>query len=237
MPATAAPAAAPPPPPRRRVYATVDPRCEWASTENDDTLVVDVSGFRKEELEVLYSTNRKLKVTGERQVDGGQWARFVKVFAVPKSCNTGAIRARMNIDSARLSVVLPKGSPSSSTNDKQNEPQTIGEHKGQGSAGGTSGSSSGSLYSAQEDAGKDKAEEEKEQREDHGMKKQRPEAIAVQDLPKRNDGDANAVGRDDGDANAVENDDGDDKGESKRWWRKITIVHVLGFVLILAWWV
>ncbi|GJM96076.1 hypothetical protein PR202_ga12883 [Eleusine coracana subsp. coracana] len=223
MPATAAPEAAPPPPPRRRVYATVDPRCEWASTENDDTLVVDVSGFRKEELRVLYSTNRKLKVTGECQVDSGQWARFVKVFLVPKSCDTGAIRARMNIDNARLSVVLPKRSPSSSTNDKQNKPQSMGEHKGQENAGGSSGSSSGSLYSAQEDAGKDKVEE-KEHREDQGMKKQRPEEIPVQDVPKRSDGDANAV----------EKDDADDKGESKRWWRKITIVHVLGFVLILA---
>lgn len=257
MPATAAPVA--PLPRRRRVYATVDPRYEWARTEHEDTLDVDVSGnvaalcldrlltarfskvlctilsrnglvcsgFRKEELRVLYSTNRKLKVTGERQVDGAQWARFAKVFPVPKSCDSSAIRARMNIDTSRLSVVLPKRSPSSSSTDKQNEPQTMGEHKGQGSAGGSSGSSSGSLYSAQEDPGKDMVEE-KEQRE------QRPKAMAVQDSPKGNDGDANVVPRDHEDANAAGRDDGDDKGESKKWWRKIRVIHVLGFVLILA---
>jgi hypothetical protein len=39
--AAAAPA---PPPQRRRVYTALDPRCEWKSTEEADTLVVDVSG-------------------------------------------------------------------------------------------------------------------------------------------------------------------------------------------------
>lgn len=43
--AAAAPAPPPPPPPpRRRVYTALDPRCEWKSTEEADTLVVDVSG-------------------------------------------------------------------------------------------------------------------------------------------------------------------------------------------------
>jgi hypothetical protein len=188
------------------------------------------SGFRKEELRVVYSTNRKLKVTGERQVDGAQWVRFVKVFPVPKSCDAGAILARMNINSARLYVLLPKRSPSpSSSKDKENEQQSIGEHKGrQGSAGSSSrSSSSGSLHSAREDAERDRVEE-KEQRGDQGVEEQKPEAVAValapQDSPKISDGDANDA----------ERNDGDDKGDSRKWWRKITAVHVLGFVLILA---
>ncbi|TVU45835.1 hypothetical protein EJB05_05338, partial [Eragrostis curvula] len=224
MPATAA-QAAPPPPPRRRVYAAVDPRCEWANTENADTLVVDVSGFRKEELKVLYSTNRKLRVTGERQVDGAQWARFVKVFPVPRSCDASAIRARMNLEHAQLSVVLPKRSSSSSSKDKQNEHESMGEqHKEPENAGGGASDSSGSsLYSAQEDVAADKVEE-KEQREDQGTEPQRQEVLAKQDSSKRSDGGENAV----------EKDDDDDKGENKRWWRKITVIHVLGFVLVLA---
>ncbi|KAL6637194.1 hypothetical protein ACP70R_024766 [Stipagrostis hirtigluma subsp. patula] len=223
MQAAAAPAAPPPPPPppprRRRVYAPVDPRCEWASTEHADTLVVDVSGFRKEELKVQYSTNRKLTVTGERQVGGAQWARFLKVFPVPRSCDAGAITAKMNIQDSRLFVILPKrSSSSSSSKDKQEEHQSMGEQKGPSSAGGSSsGSSSGSLWSAQEDA-------EKEQREDQGMDEQRQEGMATHDVP-RSDGNA---------ANADKRDDGDDKGESKTWWKKIRVLHVLGCVLILA---
>jgi hypothetical protein len=60
------------------------------------------------------------------------------------------------------------------------------------------------------------------------VEEQKPEAVAValapQDSPKISDGDANDA----------ERNDGDDKGDSKKWWRKITAVHVLGFVLILA---
>jgi hypothetical protein len=83
--------------------------------------------------------------------------RFVKVFPVPKSCDAGAIRARMNINSAQLYVLLPKRSPSPSpSKDKESEQQSIGENKGQGSAGSSSrSSSSGSLNSAREDAEKD----------------------------------------------------------------------------------
>ncbi|KAL6894541.1 hypothetical protein ACP4OV_008639 [Aristida adscensionis] len=217
MQAAAAPAGVPPP--RRRVYAAVDPRCEWSRTERADTLTVDVSGFRKEELKVLYSTNRKLTVTGERQVDGTQWARFLKVFPVPRSCDTGAIKAKMIIEDARLLVLLPKRSSSSlssSSKDKQEEQQSMGEPKGHGSAGGSSSSSSDSLWSAQENP-------EKEEK-DQGTDDQRQEGMAVQDSP-RNEGEANAVKGDDGD---------DDKGESERWWKKIKVLHVLGCVLILA---
>jgi hypothetical protein len=151
--------------------------------------------------------------------------RFVKVFPVPKSCDAGAIRARMNINSARLYALLPKRSPSPSpSKDKESEQQSIGENKGQGSAGSSSrSSSSGSLNSAREDAEKDRVEE-KEQRGDQGVEEQKPAAVAPQDSPKRSDGDANDA----------ERNDGDDKGDSEKWWRKITAVHVLGFVLILA---
>ncbi|WVZ59997.1 hypothetical protein U9M48_010074, partial [Paspalum notatum var. saurae] len=227
-------AAAPPPPPapRRRVYTAVDPRCEWTSTEDADTLVVDVSGFRKEDLKVLYNTGRKLKVAGERQVDGGQWARFLKVFPVPRSYDAGTIQAKMNIESARLLVILPKGtsSSSSSSKDKQKEHhpervQTLGELMRLG---------------AQEDAGNGKIEG-KEQRQDQALEEpKRDHAMTIQDLPK-GDGAAaeNTVKNSDGgDGNATENaatdDDGDIKGEDKRWWRKITVLHVLGLVLVLS---
>uniref|UniRef100_A0ACD6A7H8 Uncharacterized protein n=1 Tax=Avena sativa TaxID=4498 RepID=A0ACD6A7H8_AVESA len=235
MQATAAPMPARPPAPRRRVYTAVDPRCVWAHTVDADTLVVDVSGFRKEELKVLYNTSRKLKVAGERPVAGGaraRWARFLKSFPVPKSVDTGGIKAVMDNDKAVLYVILPKGLPSSSTDrQKQKEqqqppppgsslPQPHGDQKGEtGNADGSSGSSSdGSFSSAQEDAEKNRVEESNVVPEE--IKVTIQEEIATQDAP-----------RTDADANDVEKDE--DEGENKRWWQKIRPLHVLGFVVLI----
>ncbi|OEL36179.1 hypothetical protein BAE44_0002803 [Dichanthelium oligosanthes] len=232
----AAAAAPAPPPPRRRVYMAVDPRCEWTSTEEADTLVVDVSGFRKEELRVLYNTRRKLKVTGERQVHGAEWTRFLKVFPVPRSCDASTIQAKMNIESARLFVILPKGSSSTaaaSSKDKHKEQQpgrsqSLGELMRADNADGSSGNSSGRMWSAQEDPGNGKVED-KEHRQDQPVEEPRQDqAMTIQDLPRRENAAKNT------NENAAKNNDGDDEGEDKRWWKKIRVLHVLGFVLVLA---
>uniref|UniRef100_A0A0E0KGZ8 SHSP domain-containing protein n=1 Tax=Oryza punctata TaxID=4537 RepID=A0A0E0KGZ8_ORYPU len=208
MQAAAAAAPAAPPPPRRRGYTNVDPRCEWTRTEDADTLVVDVSGFRKEELKVLYNTSRKLKVTGERQADGGQWARFLKMFPVPRSCDAAAIRAVMDKEEALLYVILPKGSSSSSSSsmDKKEDEQNVSSQPQGGAAmapmadGSSSSSGSGSLYSAQED-------------EEMGKIDEKEEVIATQDV-SRTHGDV---------------DDG-----NGRWWQRVRPMNVLGIALILA---
>jgi len=96
-----------------------------------------------------------------------------------------------------------------------------------GNADGSSGSSSGSMWSAQEGLGKGKVED-KERRQDPAVEEPRQDqGMSVQDLP-RSDGYANET--------AAKNNDDDDgsKGESKRWWKKIRVLHVLGFVLVLA---
>uniref|UniRef100_A0A0D9VX19 SHSP domain-containing protein n=1 Tax=Leersia perrieri TaxID=77586 RepID=A0A0D9VX19_9ORYZ len=216
MQAAAAAAPAAPPPPRRRVYTAVDPQCEWLRTEDEDTLVVDVSGFRKEELKVLYNTNRKLKISGERQADGGQWARFLKMFPVPKSCNTGAIRAVMDKEEALLYVILPKGSSASSfsssspSQDKKKDEQNVSSQPEGGAAiapiADGSSSSSGSLYSAQED-------EEMGRVGGQNLGEKEDDIVTTQDAP-RTHGDVN---------------DG-----NKRWWQRVRRMDALGIALILA---
>ncbi|KAM3310251.1 hypothetical protein ACQJBY_031127 [Aegilops geniculata] len=227
-------AAASAPAPRHRVYTAVEPRCEWARAADADTLVVDVSGFMKEELKVLYNTSRKLKVAGERPVgDGGgaRWARFLKSFPVPKSVRAGGIRAVMDKEQAVLYVILPKGSPppppppgpppplpppsSSMATQKQKEQQPGGalppphrERKGDGSSSGGS-SSNGGFWSAQEDAEKNKAEEK-----NMAPKETR---IQIQEEETATPG-------------APRTDGGDD---DKRWWEKLTPLHVVGFIVIV----
>lgn len=174
----------------------------------------------------------KLKVTGERQVDGGQWARFLKVFPVPRSCDAGTIQAKLNTESAQLFVILPKGSASSKDKQKEHHPersQSLQELMRADTADdASSGSGGGGMWSAQEDPGNGKAED-KEQKQDHqAMEEPRQDQVMnIQDLPRGN-GDATENAIKNGDA------DGDDKGEDRRWWRKIRDLHALGFVLVLA---
>jgi len=168
----------------------------------------------------------RLKVTGERQVDGGQWARFLKVLPVPRSCDAGTIQAKLNTESARLFVILPKGSSSSSSKDKQKEhhperAQSLQELMMADTEDGSSGSSVGSMWSAQEDPGNGKVQD-KEQKQDHqAMEEPRQDQV----MNIQGDATENAARNDDG--------DGDGKGEDRRW-RKIRVLHVLGFVLVLA---
>ncbi|XBI74147.1 hypothetical protein VPH35_067737 [Triticum aestivum] len=221
-------AAASAPAPRHRVYTAVEPRCEWARAADADTLVVDVSGFMKEELKVLYNTSRKLKVAGERPVGdgrGARWAKFLKSFPVPRSVRAGGIRAVMDKDQAVLYVILPKGSPlspppgpppppppSSMATQKEQQPGGAlppphGERKGDGSSGS---SSNGSFWSAQEDAEKNKAEEKNNMVPKETRIQIQEEEIATPDAPRTDGGD-----------------------DDKRWWEKLTPLHAVGFIVIV----
>jgi hypothetical protein len=160
------------------------------------------------------------------------------VFPVPRTCDADAIAAKLNLESAQLLVILPKPKvsslppppPSSKDKHKEHKPpgrsQTLGELMRAGNGDGSPGSSSGSMWSAQEDPGKGKVEG-KERREDTAVEEPRQDLqpMAAQDSARSGDG-ANEDGN--------KNDDGDAKGDDKRWWKKIRVIHVLGFVLVLA---
>nr|XP_010932649.1 22.0 kDa class IV heat shock protein [Elaeis guineensis] len=89
-----------------RIYAEVDPYCQWVLGKEFDTLLVDVSGFKKEELKAQVDTLGNLKIHGERQIEGNQWCRFLKSFQLPKDCNARMIK--INLDEGILYVVVPK---------------------------------------------------------------------------------------------------------------------------------
>lgn len=153
------------------------------------------------------------------------------MFPVPRSCDADSIKAKMNTESAQLFVILPKGSSASKDKQKEHHPeraQSLQELMKADTEDGSSGSSGGSMWSAQEDPGSGKVED-KEQKHDHqAMEEPRQDQVmSIQDLPK-GDGDAteNAITKD--------NADGNGKGKDRRWWRKIRVLHVLGFVLVLA---
>ncbi|XP_020099498.1 uncharacterized protein LOC109717946 [Ananas comosus] len=89
-----------------RVYSGVDPRYEWSRGKEFDTLVVDVAGFKKDELKVKVDNSRNLRISGERAVEGNRWCHFLESFRLPEDCDLNVIRAKFHQDV--LYVIVPR---------------------------------------------------------------------------------------------------------------------------------
>ncbi|KAJ4750331.1 hypothetical protein LUZ62_047969 [Rhynchospora pubera] len=112
-----------------RMYSDIDPRCEWVQGEEFSTLLVDVSGFKKEELKAQVDTSRNLKVSGERNVEGNKWCRFQKSFQLPKACEISKIKAKF--DSGVLYVMVPKTSGLAQTSHQDGNSTTTATPNGE----------------------------------------------------------------------------------------------------------
>lgn len=64
----------------------------------------------------------RLRVSGERPLEGGQWSRFRKEFQVPEGCDAGGIRARLEKDGV-LHVIMPRLTP------LDDEPKAAADHE------------------------------------------------------------------------------------------------------------
>ncbi|XP_020579788.1 inactive protein RESTRICTED TEV MOVEMENT 2-like [Phalaenopsis equestris] len=90
-----------------RSYVDFEPRLEWLKGKESDTIIVDVSGFKKEQLKVLINTAGNLKISGERLIEGNHWSRFLRSFTVPKNINLKGIQAKFDGNEGLLYVILP----------------------------------------------------------------------------------------------------------------------------------
>ncbi|KAG1358695.1 inactive protein RESTRICTED TEV MOVEMENT 2 [Cocos nucifera] len=61
--------------------------------------------YRKEQIKVQIDRYGKLKIVGERPLEGNRWSRFRKEFQVPENCNRSEIRAKF--ENGHLNVLLP----------------------------------------------------------------------------------------------------------------------------------
>lgn len=75
-----------------------------------DNAVNSLSGFKKEQMKVLISTSGRLKISGERHLDGNRWLRFLKLYTV-QSCSPKEIQVKFDKDEGLLYVVLPSQVP------------------------------------------------------------------------------------------------------------------------------
>ncbi|KAI0501275.1 hypothetical protein KFK09_016219 [Dendrobium nobile] len=90
-----------------RSYVDFEPRIEWFKGKESDTIIVDVSGFKKEQLKVLINSAGNLKISGERPIEGSHWSRFLRSFTIPKNKNMRGIQAKFDGDEGLLYVILP----------------------------------------------------------------------------------------------------------------------------------
>ncbi|KAM3215449.1 hypothetical protein ACQJBY_067461 [Aegilops geniculata] len=109
---------------RSRVVAEVDPRSEWVHGDEFHTLIVDVSGFTRDQLKVQVEPSGSLKIGGERALNGGrQWCHFLKRFDLPGVFDAAAIKVQL--DKGVLYVQVPR-----STDDSQEDAPREEKHAG-----------------------------------------------------------------------------------------------------------
>ncbi|KAL2485534.1 inactive protein RESTRICTED TEV MOVEMENT 2-like [Abeliophyllum distichum] len=83
------------------------PASELTQEEDRDTLIIDLTGFRKEQLKAQLSHDSKsLTISGARQLEDNRWIGFHKDFPLPPNCETEKISARF--DHGMLYVNIPK---------------------------------------------------------------------------------------------------------------------------------
>ncbi|KAL3535973.1 hypothetical protein ACH5RR_004434 [Cinchona calisaya] len=86
------------------------PFCKWQREEAQDTLIIHLVEFNKEQLKVRVDNNRGiLKVSGERTVDATKKSKFYMEVVVPRNCsicNTVGIQAKFA--KGHLYITIPK---------------------------------------------------------------------------------------------------------------------------------
>ncbi|KAI4352017.1 hypothetical protein L6164_006307 [Bauhinia variegata] len=92
-----------------RIYEDFEPFCKWHSDEGQDTLDIDLEGFKKEQLKVQVNNNKGiLAIFGEKPLEASKWSRFRKEVNVPKDTVKDKIQARFSQTNGILSIVMPK---------------------------------------------------------------------------------------------------------------------------------
>ncbi|OVA12290.1 Alpha crystallin/Hsp20 domain [Macleaya cordata] len=90
----------------RRSYEDFEPSTELVQEQDSDTLLIELSGFTKEQVRVQFDKSGNLKITGERPLGDNKWTRFCEDFQVASNSNTSEIHA--TFEDGILFVTMPK---------------------------------------------------------------------------------------------------------------------------------
>ncbi|XP_015159450.1 inactive protein RESTRICTED TEV MOVEMENT 2-like isoform X1 [Solanum tuberosum] len=90
-----------------RIYEDFMPTSELVHGKDYDTLLLNLPGFKKEELRVELNKTGILKISGQRPVGmSNKWRRFQKEFPVAVNCDRSKISAKL--ENGILHVKQPK---------------------------------------------------------------------------------------------------------------------------------
>ncbi|KAH0635618.1 hypothetical protein KY290_036031 [Solanum tuberosum] len=77
-----------------QVYEDFVPTTELVQEEDSDTLLLDLTGFKKEQVRVQLTRTGVVKISGQRPVAESKWLRFQKDFPISQNCDKTKISAK-----------------------------------------------------------------------------------------------------------------------------------------------
>ncbi|XP_077247289.1 uncharacterized protein LOC143887065 [Tasmannia lanceolata] len=96
-------------PTRQPEYEDFQPAFDWTDDSNGHILLIELSGFKREELRVQLDGNRKLMVSGERLISESKFSRFKQVFSIPEDSIAEKITGKF--ENGLLFIIIPKKEP------------------------------------------------------------------------------------------------------------------------------
>ncbi|XP_037426111.1 inactive protein RESTRICTED TEV MOVEMENT 2-like [Triticum dicoccoides] len=156
-----------------RTYVDFVPSHDLVEDAAKQTFVVNLPGFKKEHLRVQIDNYGRLRVSGERPLEGGQWSRFRKEFQVPEGCNAGGIRARFEKDGV-LHVIMPRLTP------LEDAPKSAADHEAEAARHAAAAEEKKRHEEMEEDARKRRAGDEDDYASDDGEGARQPASAGRQ---------------------------------------------------------
>ncbi|KAI3963478.1 hypothetical protein MKW98_022900 [Papaver atlanticum] len=107
---------------RLLTYEDFQPSTDWTHDLNCHVLLLDLPGFKKEELKVQVDNSWKITISGERKVSENKYCRFKQISDVPKDSDIDKISGRF--DGGLLFVIIPK----KKAGEKLEEPKNMNQN-------------------------------------------------------------------------------------------------------------
>ncbi|KAL6007198.1 hypothetical protein ACLOJK_032694 [Asimina triloba] len=100
-----------------------EPSSDWTRDDTAHVLLLDVTGFKKDDLKLQIDNLRKIIVSGDRSVGENRRIWFKQIFQIPEDSDVSKIRGKF--DNGLLFVIMPKKEV-----EKKDEDQKIAEKDG-----------------------------------------------------------------------------------------------------------
>ncbi|CAN4088147.1 unnamed protein product [Withania somnifera] len=98
------------------VYEDVEPSSGWIEDTENHYLLIDLPGFKREEVRLQVDIFGNIRVSGERKVGEYKFIRFEKSMKAPEKSKSEDTRARL--EDGTLYIIIPKELPENNERDE-----------------------------------------------------------------------------------------------------------------------